>query len=357
MQLSIFTYVLTEACNFRCSYCYKKRGMDSIDLSTAIKAFDFFAPFFAAECQINFYGGEPLLAFSQIKKVVRHVEEKNKRLGKQIRFCISTNGSLIDYKVLEFLSRHRFSLLLSFDGLAQEISRKKGSFKEIVSALEKLLKKPDIELLTNSVFTVKTVNYLSDSIKFIAKLGVPKISFSLSSLPPWNRSSLLELKKEFALLRKFILSSYEKTQPLPLIDFRRDTEKGIFGCFAGRDRMTLTPDGRLWGCHLFPDYCGGKAGTREYRKYCFGSLDRFIKNHKTIYPEVLSNYSCLQMDYFRTPRMFCHLCPELEDCSVCPVDAAIAGSVMGRIPDWICRQNKIFRQEKSLLWKEWEGDN
>jgi len=353
MQLSIFTLVWTEACNFRCSYCYKKKGDASIDLSTAIKAVDFFAPFFAPECQINFYGGEPLLAFGKIKKLVRLVEEKNKSRGKQIHFCISTNGSLIDDLILEFLSRYKFSLLLSFDGLAQEISRKKGSFKRTVAVLKKIMKNPEIELMTNSVFTAETVKYLSDSIKFIAKLGAPNIGFSLASCPPWDRSSLLELKKELASLREFILASYEKTEAFPLIDFRKDTEKGVFGCFAGQDRLTLTPDGRLWGCHLFPDYCGGNEGTREQSQYCFGDLDRFIKSHKSIYPRVLSNYSRLRMDYFRTPQIFCHLCPELEDCSVCPVDAAVSGQAMGRIPDWICRQNKIFRQEKELLWKEW----
>ena len=123
-------------------------------------------------------------------------------------------------------------------------------------------------------------------------------------------------------------------------------------CAAGRDRMTLTPDGRLWGCHLFPLFFLGKESTREYKKYCFGYIDYFIEHRDQIYPQILINYTDLRMDCLYTPKMYCLFCDEMEDCEVCPVYAALSSGVIKKIPLWTCEIKKIFREEKSKLWKE-----
>ncbi|GAG37798.1 unnamed protein product, partial [marine sediment metagenome] len=85
---------------------------------------------------------------------------------------------------------------MSFDGLAQDVLRKKGSFKKTVSIIEELLNYPNIDIEINSVFTPTTVDYLSESIKFIMDLGVPSIHFSFSIIKPWNQASLLKLENE-----------------------------------------------------------------------------------------------------------------------------------------------------------------
>lgn len=355
MEFSSFTFIVTEECNFKCSYCYQKKGKKYIDVSTIEKALDFFFPFLTEECCINFYGGEPLLAFEKIRGAVSYIQDKNRKLKKQVQYSIAINGSLINDDILHFLNQYKFSLLLSFDGFAQDISRKRGSFRQIVSIIEKLLKSPDIDLEINSVFTPATVGYLSKSIQFIIELGVPNIALSLSKISPWEHSSILQLKKELVSLKGFILSFYKRTASIPLVNFRRNSRKGIFVCFPGQNHMTLIPDSILWGCNLFPDYFKGKEGTREYLKYCFGDLDTFIENYERIYPEILSNFSNLRMDYYYTSDTFCMQCDELKECEVCPMDAAFSSSIIGKIPVWTCEIKKIFRKEKKLFWKELES--
>lgn len=355
MTFSSFTFILTEECNFNCSYCYQKKGSKYIDVSTVENAIDFFLPYLKEQCYISFTGGEPLLAFNQLIEVVDYIQAKNRTLNKKIHYYITTNGSLINDDILQFLNQHEFSLLLSFDGFAQEISREKGDFKQIVSIIEKILKSPDIHLETNSVFTPATVGYLSKSIQFLMELGVPNINLALSKIPPWNSTSLLRLKKEVTTSKKLTLSFYKKTKYIPLSSFRKNFTKGIFTCVAGKNRMSLAPDERLWGCYLFSDYFKGKEGTQEYQKYCFGELDSFIEDHEKIYPEVLSNYSNLRMDNFYTDDSLCKKCPELEECWACPVDAAFSCSIIGKIPGWTCKIKKIFRKEKELFWKELEA--
>ena len=352
MEFSKFTFILTEECNYSCSYCYQKRGEKKVDVSTVENATDFFLPYLTDYSNISFTGGEPLLAFDQIKKAVDYIQVKNRTFHKKIHYYITTNGSLINGDILEFLNQYKFSLVLSFDGFAQDISREKGSFKQIVSIIEKILKSPYIDLETNSVFTPATVRYLSKSIQYLMELGISNINIALSKIPPWDSSSLLRLKKELVSLKEFILSFYKKTETIPLSSFRRNFRKGIFACAAGKNRMTLAPDGKLWGCYLFSEYFKGKEGALEYRRYCFGELDSFIENHEKIYHKVLANYSNLRMDKFYSEDSFCKKCPELEECGICPVDAAFSCSVIGKIPRWTCEIKKIFRREKKLFWRE-----
>jgi uncharacterized protein len=349
--------MLTEECNFRCSYCYQKKDTNRLDIITLEKALDFFLPFLEEECYISFYGGEPLLEFEKIKYTIQHLQKKDEYKKNRFQFSFTTNGSLIKKEIIQFLEKYKFSILLSFDGLAQEIHRQKGSFTHAVSVMNELVKHPDIEVETNSVFTPESVGYLSRSVRFIHELGISNIHLAFSSTNQWDVSSLLQLEKELKNMRIYLLSSYKKTGKMPVSLFRKKVSKGIFGCYAGKDRMALTPDGKLWGCYLFFDYFKQKEDKREYGKYCYGGLDAFIENHEKIYPEILSNYKILGMNHFFTDDDFCMLCEELEDCAVCPIDAGFSGSILGKIPIWICQIRKLIRKEKNLFWEEIEAEN
>ena len=119
--------------------------------------------------------------------------------------------------------------------------------------------------------------------------------------------------------------------------------------------MALAPDGKLWGCYLFPEFFVGKQEDHMFKKYCFGELDTFIENHEKIYPDVRKHYSKLTMDRFYTDERSCIGCSDLLECSACPVDAAFASSILGKIPSWICEIKKIFRNQRKLFWKELES--
>jgi hypothetical protein len=242
--------------------------------------------------------------------------------------------------------------VLSFDGLAQDVLRKKGSFKKIVSIIEEILNCPDINLEINSVFTPRTVDYISDSIKFIMDLGVPDIHFSLSMIKPWNQASLQKLENEMMKLVKILVSNFKRKSNIPVIDFREESGKGIFCCAAGKNRMAITPDEEIWGCFLFPDYFKGKEHSLEYQEFYFGALDDFIENHKNMYPRILSNYVRLSMDNFSTSRLECFLCPELENCAVCPINASFSGHSLGKIPSYLCKIQKMKIKEKENFRRE-----
>ena len=115
---------VTQMCNFKCDYCpYSGNGLfdrmhnnKSMSFDTARKTIDFFIDRcrYSQELTIGFYGGEPLLQFDLIKRIVEYTEKKAQ--GKQVVFGITTNGYLIDNRIISFLKKHRFSLVISFDG-------------------------------------------------------------------------------------------------------------------------------------------------------------------------------------------------------------------------------------------------
>lgn len=311
-------------------------------------------PHLSKEYYINFYGGEPLLCYSQIKKTVSFLNQKNKEIKKRAKYSITTNGSLVTSEAINFFKKNKFSVELSFDGLVQDIQRKKGSTKKIIACIHELLNYSDIDLEINSVFTPQTVDYLSESIKFIMELGVRNINLSLSIFEPWDQMALMKLETELARLRKIVIAHYKKKRNIPVVNYREDPTKGIFYCAAGKDRLAITPEGEIWGCFLFPDYFKGKEKSSEYKKFYFGILDDFIKNHQDIYTRISPNYDQLSMENFYTPKMKCFLCSEIEKCAVCPINASLSGNPLGKIPSYVCEIQKIKIREKEKFKEEFQ---
>ncbi len=309
-------------------------------------------PFLKNCYYVNFYGGEPLLCLNLIKQTLSILDEKNKEFKKKARYSITTNGSLITEEAIQFFSQNNFSVVFSFDGLAQNIQRKQSSFEGSVSHIKEILRFPNIHLEINSVFTSDTVDYISESMAFMMELGAKNINLSLSFLHPWSQHSLEQFKGEMADLRGFLVSHYRKSQEIPVKDFREHDSKGYFYCAGGQDRLAVTSQEQVWGCDVFADFLRGKDKFPEYRKYSFGNLDTFAKNHEKIFPKISSNYAKLSMNNFRSASRECLFCSNLEKCTICPIAAAFTGFPIGEIPPFVCEIQKIKIREKQKFWEE-----
>jgi len=344
--------MVTDDCNFRCTYCPQDKEKNYLDVNSIDKALSFFPPYLADPCYINFYGGEPLLGFYQIKHSVERLNRIGRESDKKFLYSVTTNGSLIDDDALHFLDKHKFSVILSFDGLAQDISRQKGSFDRLVEVAKKLLDSPNIKLTVNSVFSPETVDLLAKSIQFIMAMDVPNIYFTVSAFIPWDESSILKLGNELTEVRRFSLKFFEETDTIPVEIFRESMKKILYSCDAGQNRMVLSSEGKLWGCPAFHNYFYKKEETQEYLKYSFGDLDDFIGHHQSIYPEVLKNHAFLRQENYITSHEACADCPYLEGCDACPIYSAFCTSEIGKIADWVCQIKKIFRRERECFRDE-----
>lgn len=159
---------VTQQCNFRCAYCaycasdfefQRDHSSKRMSIETALTAVDFFA----ARCGnqeapvIAFYGGEPLLEFPLIQQVVQYAVEK--LYGKNLRFTITTNASLLRPDIARFLLENNFMTLISLDGTSETHDRSRrfasngrGSFSVIRHNLEIIKEQyPEFEFSFNIV--------------------------------------------------------------------------------------------------------------------------------------------------------------------------------------------------------------
>jgi len=147
---------VTQACNLRCSYCvysgrYKDyRTHNEVHMSDeiAIKSIDKYLSLISSDERtaksgrvfINFYGGEPLLNFQLIKKVVHHVKKllaNGIAIEDRIYFTLTTNGLLLKGDILDYIIENDFLLAISLDGPEAEndknriLNSQKGSFDAV----------------------------------------------------------------------------------------------------------------------------------------------------------------------------------------------------------------------------------
>jgi His-Xaa-Ser system radical SAM maturase HxsB len=115
--------VVTLRCNETCVYCHASRAdMDAVDtdmsLETAEKTVDLIFKTTSSFVTIEFQGGEPLVAWDVVKRVIEYAIEKNKVAKKELEFTMVSNFSLMTDEKLEYLIDHKVQLCTSIDGPA-----------------------------------------------------------------------------------------------------------------------------------------------------------------------------------------------------------------------------------------------
>ncbi len=257
---------------------------------------------------------------------------------------------MINSSILDFFEKNRFTVTLSFDGFAQDTQRKNGSFLPTLNLIKKIKECPSIKFKVNSVFDRENVHLLSKSLGLIMDLGVTDISFAPVFNHIWPESAISVFEKELYKLNMILLNKYKNEGLIPLSDFRefvnQPEKRGIFYCAAGRDRLSITPDGQIWGCFLFPEYLKQKERKSDAKRFLFGNLDKFSRNPDHIYEKTMSHYHQLNMENYSTPHKNCFLCPDIENCDICPVITAYSSSKIGHIPEFVCRLKKTAIQAK-----------
>ena len=114
-----FLLDLTNSCNFSCSYCFRGKAIDG---SKAISGemLKLILSYIVKFCRSNKirsisiqpWGGEPLLAFPQVKEIVSFFD------GEDIscRVTMMTNGAMITRKIAEYLYANHVDIGVSLDG-------------------------------------------------------------------------------------------------------------------------------------------------------------------------------------------------------------------------------------------------
>lgn len=290
---------VAHSCNLACSYCFagqgKYHGKDALmSFETGKRAFDFLIENSGTRrnLEVDFFGGEPLLNWDVVKKLVEYARSIEKEKNKNFRFTLTTNGVLIDDEVIEFANKEMSNVVLSLDG-RKDVHDKfrvdyagKGSYDKILPKFKKLVESRNGQnYYMRGTFTHFNTDFTND-IFHMADLGFKELSMEPVVCSPDSPSALTDedlpvLFEQYEILAKEMIRRRKKGDGFTFYHYMLDLKNGpciykrISGCGSGTEYMAVTPKGELYPCHQF-------VGEEEY---CLGNIWDGVKK-----PEVQDKF-------------------------------------------------------------------
>ncbi len=276
---------VSGSCNLACRYCAEAASQpkrNPMDIETLHVALDFIFPHgkIIGHTSLRFGSGEPLLAFPLLKEVVERIKKMGSHNGSQgPDFFLTTNGTLIDSDVSEWLISSGWHVKISFDGpkSVQDSWRvtkdNRGTYDRIKPVIEALTKKMRHRFSVTAVLCRgadpgkvfdEIVGMGVDRIEL-----VPVVHHDRSILPDASDlASYREFVQEYA--SRFV--EKKKGQKIPVLTRFAEKVCRVMGynnlrvpCGAGRSFYGVGPEGTLYPCFRFVGIKGYVLGNVHSR--------------------------------------------------------------------------------------------
>lgn len=261
------TLEINQICNFDCRYCYlRKKSGNIMPEKVAYAGVDLallnVQKHSDKRIWIDFVGGEALLSFELIRKIVKYIELHTRKTDISVNYSITTNGSIMNKQILQFLIEKKVYIKLSIDGnkTIHDRNRKLVNGKGSFGLIEKNL--PDFKLYeqyTNiniQVAHVITQNNYKDVFLAVGylvdQLGFNVIDSSMDFTQKWKAEELDVLAHEWEKVIDYYLIKYDQKTPFlwgPVLDMMKyETTRAISYCGVGLVRSYIRHDGEIYGC-------------------------------------------------------------------------------------------------------------
>ena len=285
---------IAHDCNLRCQYCVAGQGgygqwRRLMSFDVARRAVDFLIAHSGPRehCELDFFGGEPLMNWHVVQQTIDYVHKQEKKHGKKIKMSLTTNGLLLDKEKVKYLTDNHISLILSLDGRKEMHDRMRpgvhgeGTYDEIVKNLQYCVaNRKGEEYYVRGTFTRYNMDFTTDVIDMIDK-GFPAVSMEPvvgedTADYSIKEEDLPRVKAEYDRLAKLFIAREEEGRPFFFFHFNMDLWKGpclpkrLRGCGAGHEYLAVVPNGDIYPCHQFV----GREG------YVIGNVYEGLKNFK-----------------------------------------------------------------------------
>ena len=266
---------VAHTCNLNCAYCFAgqgeyqgERGLMSYEVGK--QALDFLIENSKGRrnLEVDFFGGEPLMNFDVVKRLVAYAREREKECGKNFRFTLTTNGVLIDDDVIDFSNKEMSNVVLSLDGRKEIHDRYRvdyagnGSWDRIVPKFQKLVEaRGNKNYYMRGTFTHANPDFMKD-IETMLDLGFTELSMEPVVCAPDAPSALTAedlpiVLEQYERLAERMLEQHRMGKPFTFYHYMIDLKGGpciykrVSGCGSGTEYMAVTPSGDLYPCHQF----------------------------------------------------------------------------------------------------------
>lgn len=276
---------VSHDCNLRCKYCFAQTGDFGGDRmlmkpETGKRAMDFLIKHSAnrENLEVDFFGGEPLMAWDTVVETVKYARSIEKQHGKNFRFTITTNGMLLDDEKIDYINKEMSNCVLSLDG-RKEVNDNirptpngKGSYDIIVPKYQKLVaERGDKEYYVRGTFTKYNLDF-TDDVMHLNELGFDQISVEPVVTDPelpyaLTESDLPAIAEEYEKLSKILIERKKNGTSFNFFHFMIDLDQGpcaikrLRGCSCGNEYVAVTPEGDIYPCHQFVGMDEWKMGS------------------------------------------------------------------------------------------------
>ncbi len=298
-------------CNLRCAYCFASTGdfhMDSRSLlsyEVGVKALEWLVAHSGHRhtLEVDFFGGEPLMNFPVVKRLVAYGRELEKKHDKRFLFTITTNGVALNDEIIAFINEEMHNVVLSIDGRPEVHDRMRptpngrGSYALIAPrALELVQKRGQKSYYVRGTYTAYNLDFGNDVLA-LADAGFEQLSIEPVVTDPANAYALTPemvpaIAAEYERLAEAYLLRRAEGRWFNFFHFVVDLSGGpclkkrLLGCGAGNEYVAVTPEGDLYPCHQFVGREGYKMGSVLDGSFDEAMQRAFAQNH------VLSKPKC-----------------------------------------------------------------
>jgi uncharacterized protein len=279
MQMTLH---ISHACNISCSYCFALGGSyggrpDLMEPKTAEAAvrwlMDQCGP--GGRCQIEFFGGEPLLNFPLMKHVVAYARAEAGRRGITVGFDMTTNGTLLEGEILEFVMAEDIGMMISMDGKAEDhdATRRFHNGAPTHAVIERNVRevtrqRPDLVAIKTTLTSQNLdVQAIAEQLSQYgaATVGIAPSMEHLASPTAIGHEHLPEYKNCLRRLSKAELTRMIDGTDYPhsyfgdkVKDLLEGSGRKHYGCRGGKTFFGVSIDGSIYFCSSF-------ASMPEYR--------------------------------------------------------------------------------------------
>ncbi len=263
-------FVLTEACNLDCVYCYetnKKGKALSAEFIQEKICEEMLAPDPCKLTSVSFFGGEPLLRFKVIREVVDWFFGISwPSPAKDFVFRVTTNGTLLNDEMKQWFAAHREHVILglSMDGTkdAQDRNRS-GSYDRVIQHIDFIRENWPTQPLKMTI-SPHTIDQTYAGIMNIHSFGLP-VEPDVVFEDVWGdeeseKRAVRSWAEQLDRLVEYYFVHPELYRPKLLTRelyrlFEDSSDKKRTFCGAGRYTNTYSADGTRFPCFRFASVC------------------------------------------------------------------------------------------------------
>jgi uncharacterized protein len=196
-------FLISQGCNLACTYCfateYKTDEKKNMPWETAQRivdrCFDTLNP--TGEVTYNFFGGEPMLNWPLVKRIIEYTEEKKlapENAKKKVTYHITTNLTIFPDDFVEWLKKYNISILTDVDGpkeihdALRPYTTGRGSHDVIMKNIEKL-KENNIRYEVRSTITSDNVDKMDEIADYVSGIQAHGKGCVLEAVCPFEASA------------------------------------------------------------------------------------------------------------------------------------------------------------------------